>query len=390
MKTVLDILNSIWSVALEAAPWLLFGLIAAGLIKAFVPQRWIVRAMGGNRLTAVFRASVVGIPLPLCSCGVLPTALGLRRQGASRSATSAFLVSTPEIGVDSIALSYALLGPFMAVVRPIAAFISAIATGLATAVVEGVASETAPADPSPAKSCCSSTPAPQSAKSCCAGEPAPQPTASCCADSEKQANAEASCCSTGKAPAAEEPMTAVGRLGDGLAYVFSRLLDDVKLWLGVAVVVAGLVFWYFPEPAAALETWGSGPLAKVAMLVVGIPLYVCATATTPIAAGLLAAGVSPGTVLVLLLAGPATNIGSIAILRKELGTPIVATYLATIAIVSLACGMATDALARFFDIQIAEEMAHVHHLLPEWLAWASALTIIGFAIVPLRRRLIGR
>jgi len=126
-----------WQMALDAAPWLLIGLVAAALIQAWVPKAWIQRSLGRGGLGSVGRAAVVGIPLPLCSCGVLPTALGLRRAGASRPATVSFLVATPEIGLDSIALSYALLGPFMAVVRPIAAFFSAIAAGVMALAVAG-------------------------------------------------------------------------------------------------------------------------------------------------------------------------------------------------------------------------------------------------------------
>ncbi len=371
MDDFFDILLSIWDVTLEAAPWLLFGLLAAGIIKAWVPQRWIARAMGGQGPGAVLRAAVVGIPLPLCSCGVLPTAISLRRQGASRSATSAFLISTPEIGLDSIALSYALLGPFMAIARPIASFISALVAGLMVAAVEPFARPSPPSGQIAPKG-------PQGPSANAAGH-------ACCGEA-READPTDRCCASATSA---EGGGVWRRLADGLRYVMTTLLDDIKLWLAVAVVVAGVVYAFAGDnPGQMLEAWGSGPLAKGMMLVVGIPLYVCATASTPIAAGLLVAGVSPGTVLVLLLAGPATNIGSIAVLKRELGTPVVAAYLAGVVVASLACGIATDLVAGYYHITISDQLEHVHHLIPRPLAFASAIILIAFAIPPLRRLIL--
>ena len=369
------IVVNIWQVTLEAAPWLLLGLLAAGIIKAWMPQRWIARAMGGRGIGAVLRAAVIGIPLPLCSCGVLPTAIGLRRQGASRSATTAFLISTPEIGLDSFALSYALLGPFMAIARPISAFISALFTGLMVAAVEAFTTTPPPSGEDVAQRQ--------------EGAHGDTSSASCChAAQDTPATPSGPLRSEASQTTSPEGGGVWARLADGLKYVLTTLLDDIKLWLAIAVIVAGVVYTVFPEPAAALQQWGSGPLAKLVMLIVGIPLYVCATASTPIAAGLLVAGVSPGTVLVLLLAGPATNIGSIVVLKKELGGPIVATYLAGIAITSLACGIAVDMIARSFHIEIKDQLAHVHQLAPMWAAWTAAFVLIFFAIKPLRRLVI--
>lgn len=342
----MNYLTEIWDMAAEAAPWLLFGLIAAAMVKALVPTRWISKQLGSSGVGSVFKGSLVGIPLPLCSCGVLPTALGLRRQGAGKPATVAFLVATPEIGLDSFLLSFALLGPFMAITRPIAAFCSAVIAGLAALMTDRKSAK------------------PQAAE-------------------EKK-----SCCTTAKSD--ENIQSLPARIGEGLHYVFTTLWDDVKLWLAVAVVIAGVAMALTGgQPAAFLQQWGSGPAAKLVMLAVGIPLYICATASTPIAAALLVAGVSPGTVLVLLLAGPATNIGSIVILRKELGTPVLLAYLISIAATAMGAGLIVDTIVRYWHVDIVTQAAHTSHLLPHWLGSAAAVTLIVLAITPLRNVLFG-
>lgn len=385
---------NIWQILLSAAPWLMIGLIAAAVIRAWIPHDWVVRAMGRRGVGGVVRASVVGVPLPLCSCGVLPTALGLRRQGASRSSTVAFLVATPEIGAESFALSYALLGPFMAIARPVAAFFSAIAAGLA-ALWAGSDSEAAVASPS--------VRSPDSTKGCDGGQtdqagqsPIPiTPAASPCCGStnEKDPVTSQSCCGAeapgGVAEATADPDQAPGawrRLGEGLHYVMTRLLDDVAVWLGVAIVLAAVMVTIFPEPHEALARWGSGLPAMIVMLLAGVPIYICAAASTPIAASLLIAGVSPGTVLVFLLAGPATNIGSIGVLRKELGTRTLIVYLLSIAVTSVAAGLITDAIVHNWQINIiAQAQEHAHDIVPAWLAIPSAMILLIFAIRPIRR-----
>lgn len=119
-----------WTILLESSPYILFGFLAAGLLKSFLPEETVARHLGRNSTAAVIKASLFGVPLPLCSCGVIPAAIGLRKQGASKGASAAFLVSTPESGVDSIAITWALLDPVMTVVRPLAAFLTATVTGL--------------------------------------------------------------------------------------------------------------------------------------------------------------------------------------------------------------------------------------------------------------------
>lgn len=334
---------------LDAAPWLLLGLVAAGLIKAWLPETLLSRWLGGSGFWPVTRAALVGAPLPLCSCGVLPAALGLHRGGASRSSTIAFLIATPETGVDSIALSYALLGPVMAVVRPIAAILGAIVSGLLTALVP----EARPA----------SIVIPVS--SGCAG-------GACCGN-----NTPAS------SPDRDNLLTTTVK---GLRYAAGDILDDIALWLGIGIVLAGAVATWVPPQA--LASWGSGLPAMLLMLVVGIPMYICATASTPLAAALLLAGLSPGTVLVFLLAGPATNLATLAVVRKEFGLAILAAYLGGISLSSIFLGLLLDGLLVRFDLDVVAQIGEAGELVPAWLAWSSGAILLLFAIKPVRRMLL--
>ena len=183
---------------LDSAPWLLLGLILAGLLKVFVPMAWMQKQLGGHGFKTVVKAALLGAPLPLCSCGVIPAAVGLRRSGASKAATTSFLVSTPETGVDSVTVSYVLLGPFMAIVRPIAAITSAIVAGLLVGrddddgkpVVKPEVQSDKPLEGAPVASCCASKSSAQvtevkaeTAKSCCSSTKVPAITpvkSSCC------------------------------------------------------------------------------------------------------------------------------------------------------------------------------------------------------------------
>jgi len=340
------LLDNTLNVYLDAAPWLLLGLLAAGLIKAWLSEELLGRWLGGRGLWPVTKAAFIGAPLPLCSCGVLPAALGLHRGGASRSATVSFLIATPETGADSIAVSYALLGPFMTVVRPVAAILSAIFTGLLTTLVPQSRVE-APAAPASCGGCCSSS------------------------------------CATPPSPARQ---TALQKSTSGLKYAVSDILDDIAPWLSIGIVLAGLVTTLVPPQA--LAEWGSGLPAMVLMLLIGIPMYICATASTPVAAALLLAGISPGTVLVFLLAGPATNIATLAVVKKELGKGVLIAYLAGITIASIGLGLLTDLIAGGMSINIQADLSRGTELMPVWLAWGSALLLALLSIRPLRRLLI--
>ena len=362
---MIELLNNIWAVFLDTAFWLLLGLLAAGIIKTFIAEDTMQRWVGGSGFAAVSRAALFGAPLPLCSCGVLPAAIGLHRSGASKEATVSFLISTPETSVDSIAVTYALMGPVMAVYRPIAALVSAIITGMMTALAKtdvpvAVAAEKI------TDACCSSEAA-HAEKTCCAGDSDEDSAPTCCASAT---------------PDAEQQ----NRLFSAVKYAASDLLDDIAAWMAVGIVIAGVMLTYIPPDW--LAQWGQGLFAMLVMLVVGIPMYICAVASTPVAAGLILAGVSPGAALVFLLVGPATNIAGLALISKELGIKVTAIYLAGISVISVAMGLLLEYLLQITTWQIDVRLGEANMMLPMLLSWGSAIVLLVLAIRPLRRLLL--
>jgi uncharacterized protein len=380
-----DLINNIWAVLLDTAFWLLLGLLAAGLIKVFIPADAMKRWVGGRGFAAVARAALFGAPLPLCSCGVLPAAIGLRRAGASKEATVSFLISTPETSVDSVAVTYALMGPLMAAYRPLAALVSAMLTGMMTALLDKDAAD-APISTEAvmATNCCSAEKAasvqPVAGSSCCSSTQAATVNSCCSAKPETPA---ASCCGSEAGPGSAK---SVPKWLQTLKFAGAELIDDIAAWMAVGIVVAGAMLTFVPP--GWMAQWGSGLSAMLVMLLVGIPMYICAVASTPIAAGLLLAGVSPGAVLVFLLVGPATNIASFALVRRELGNRVTLVYFAGISIASVGMGLLLEAILRSTGWQIHASIGQTHAMLPSWLVWGSALLLIVLAIKPLRRALL--
>ncbi len=368
----MNFLNNLLALSLEAAPWLVLGLVIGGLIKALIPTELLHKHLSGNGLPSIVKAALFGAPLPLCSCGVIPAALSLRRAGASKPATVAFLVSTPETGIDSVSISYALLGPFMAIVRPIAAITSAITAGLLVGKSEDKIEIAQSASNTIAEtSCCESkTVEPIVETSCCSKE-APKPVVekSCCSTEDKI---------TDQIVMESHPQSFLHKAWDGVVYSFVDLFDKVLFWLCIGLVFAAAVKTFVP--VSFLAEWGSGLPAMLVMLVVGIPMYVCATASTPIAAGLLLAGISPGTAMVFLMAGPATNISTLGVIGKELGSRSLIAYLSGVGVVALITGFIVDYLVGKFSIDVQGQIAHNHDMVPPVIAWAALLLLIGVVI----------
>jgi len=344
-----DLLNNIWMIYLDTAVWLIVGLLSAGLVKAYIPVDAMQRWLGGKGFMAVSRAALFGAPLPLCSCGVLPAALGLRRAGASKEATVSFLISTPETSIDSVAVTYALMGPLMAVYRPVSALITALATGLATAWVDDDTAELL---------------VPKSEK-CCSGSPEKEQS-SCCATADKESKNN--------------------KLIQAIRFAGADLLDDISKWLAFGIVFAGIMMTVIPE--GWLAQWGHGLTAMLVMLLVGIPMYICATASTPVAAGLLMAGVSPGAVLVFLLVGPATNIAGLMLVRQELGSKVTFIYLGGIAFCSLMMGLLLEWGLQAYDLQISTSVQQAETMLPYELSFISAIVLLLLVVPRVRNFLM--
>lgn len=299
------IVSEFWRTLGEMAPYLLFGFLVAGVLASFVPPGMVEKHLGGSGLKPVFKAALFGVPLPLCSCSVIPVAASLRRHGSSRAATAAFLVSTPQTGVDSIAVTYGLLGPVLAVIRPLAALFSGVVCGLLVKWFGGRSE-----DPQPC------------ADECCAPSPVRRP--------------------------------GFARI---LHHGFVALPRDLGKSLLAGLVVAGLIAAFIP-PNFLADHVGSGLGSMLLMMLLGILMYVCATASVPIAAALMLKGVSPGAAMVFLVTGPATNPATMAALLKLLGRRSTALYLLSIAGTALLCGWLIDSVFGVTSEHVRQ--VHVH------------------------------
>jgi hypothetical protein len=316
------IVHEIIRILNESSVYLLLGFALAGLLH--VLMRRFPRAtasLTGRGKRPVFLASMIGLPMPLCSCGVLPAALALRKNGASKGATASFLVSVPETDIVSILLTLALMGPLMAVFRPAAALVTAIAAGLLVNWIDSrVRARAAEPMPAPAVGgCCHEPPA---SAGCCATDPVESPD---------------------YGRAAPQSPDRRGWLWRALHFGFVEIFDDVILQLVIGFVLAGVIVAWLPG-LDLQNLVGTSPLLYVAMLLVGVPVYVCATASTPLAAGLIAGGISPGAAMVFLLAGPATNIAGLLVLQKQFGARVLGGYLVAIAVCSVFAGALLDTI----------------------------------------------
>ena len=286
----MELLNSLLFMLNEMSPYILLGFLIAGVMHAFIPQRTFARHLSGSGWKAVVKSALIGVPLPLCSCGVLPTAIAMRRNGASRAASTSFLVATPQTGVDSIAATWSLLGPAFAVVRPVAALFTAIFGGMAVGK----------------------------------------------ADSEKDVVVA---CDVNTDD--ERPTTFAGKCVSALKYGFVDLVSSIGGWLVVGLIIAAIITVYVP--ADFFSVLGRNPiLSMIAVLVIAIPMYVCATGSIPIAMSLVLKGLSPGTALVLLMAGPAANFASFTLISREMGRKAAAIYLLSIIAGAMAFGLLID------------------------------------------------
>jgi uncharacterized protein len=332
-------LSEAWRVFLESSPYVILGLLIAGLLKVFLQPETIVRHLGEGRFLSVFKAALFGVPMPLCSCGVLPTAASLRRQGANKGAVTAFLIATPESGIDSIAISYALLDPLLTVVRPIAAFVTAMGAGIVENICEKPGGEAFSAADSycPVDGCCNGV--------------------GCPPEEHRRHH------------------STVEKFMAGMRFAFFELWPDLAVWFVIGVLLAGVIGALVP--ANALASYLSGGLwSMLLILLVSMPMYICATASTPVAAALILKGVSPGAALVFLLAGPATNITSITVLVGVLGKRAVVIYLASIALFSISCGLAVDAFYRTLGLSPLATMGQVAEITPWGMQILSAIFLL--------------
>ena len=334
MGIFVNILRDFWDVLTVMSPYLLFGFLMAGLLSQVISPRFIERHLGGRGFLPVLKASAFGVPLPLCSCGVIPVSASLRRHGASKGATAAFLISTPQTGVDSIFVTLALLGPVFAVFRPVAALVSGVIGGILVDLAEK----------------------PDRPAAGTQGPAAGLPDA----------------CANGVAAGRRK-----NRWLEGLRYGLVTLPADIARALLAGLAIAALISALVPETFFTQQlggVLGGGIVAMLVMLAVGLPLYVCASASVPLAWALIDKGVSPGAALVFLMTGPATNAATIAVLWKVLGRRSALIYLLTVALSALAAGMGLDLF--YHSVHLSPHM-HGHWMLPVWLNITCAIILLG-------------
>jgi len=334
-------LHEVWAILRELAPWLFLGAAVGGFLHAFVPRGLIRRQLGGRGIGPVVKASLVGVPMPLCSCSVIPTGLGLKKDGASDGATVSFLVSTPQTGVDSLLVAAAFLGWPFALFKFAAAFVTGVVGG-AWANLAGREGGPIPAEPEGPGSCCHDD-------ACGADGNDPDPA----------------------------PRGLLARLREGARFAFADLLGMIWGWLAIGILVsAALTLWL--DPGELIGTWfATGVVAMAVMLLISLPLYVCAVASVPIAAALVHAGMPTGAALVFLMAGPATNVATIGAIYRVLGGRVTGVYLAVVIVGSVGLGWA------YADPHVHGEEGWFFDL----AAGALALTIAAFALRDAWRRL---
>ena len=338
MNYFIDFLLEFWNTTCQMAPWLLFGFLMAGILSTLFKPAFVEKHLGGSRLGSIVKASLFGVPLPLCSCGVVPVALGLRKHGAGKGATASFLISTPQTGVDSFLVTWSLLGWVFALFKVVVAFITGIIGGMAIEFFD-----------------------------------------------RDKASKGISGASAPPSESAETPVDG-NKIVHVFKYGFGTLLDDVALTLLAGLFIAAIISTVLP-PELLSGYSGSYAVSMLVMLAVGIPLYVCSTASVPVAAALMLKGVSPGAALVFLIAGPATNAATLTAMSKILGTRSLVVYLVSLSLLAVGAGVLLDLIST--TLPEGSVQASHHEAFSLWDQVAGGL-LLGLILLSMLKKLIGR
>lgn len=314
----------------QMAPFLLLGFFLAGLLHAFIPGTYYSRYLSKPSFGSVVNAALFGIPLPLCSCGVIPTAMALRKEGASKGAAASFLIATPQTGVDSIIATFSLMGWPFAVVRPVAALFTAVFGGQLVNI-------TSPA--------------------------------------EGGAGAAHAQCGGGNGSGVDASLSFTQKLAVALRYAFVEMMADIGKWLVVGLLVAALITVFVPGDFFTVFR-GNTFASMLLVLCLAVPMYLCATGSIPIAVALMLKGLTPGAALVLLMAGPACNVASMLVVRKVLGTRTLVTYLLSIVSGAVAFGCLVDYLQFHGIVNFLTSLQQSHACCAEATSWVSILSSI--------------
>ncbi|MFR9503014.1 MAG: permease [Rikenellaceae bacterium] len=322
LKELFNILNAM-------SPYLLLGFFVAGVLHVYIPKSTFSRYLSKKGFKSVFLSALFGVPLPLCSCGVIPTAMSLKKEGASNGATVSFLIATPQTGIDSILASYGVLGLPFAIIRPIAALIVALFGGL---LVDRFSDNTSDNK---------------------------QPKSTSCHTSSQT-----------------KRLTFI----DALKYGFVDMLQDLGKWLTIGLIIAAAITLFVPP--SLFETFNNYYILNILIvLLLSIPMYICSTGSIPIALSLMMVGISPGAALLFLMAGPATNVATLAVVKKVLGGKTTALYLLSITLGAIGFAALIDfALpAEWFTAKLSPINAcgdHCSNGAAWWQTTSTALFII--------------
>jgi uncharacterized protein len=327
MDYIYSFISELVFILTEMAPYLMLGFIFAGLLHLLFPKKKVRKYMGQNNFRSILNAALLGVPLPLCSCGVIPTGISFYKHGASKASTVSFLISTPQTGVDSIFVTYSLLGLPFAIIRPIVAFITGLFGGVITKRIDKSSTDIQPGS----------------------------------SDSDD-----------------EIPTGLFPKIKEMFRYSFIEFLQDISNWLIIGLFIAALISVFVPDDFFADKIPNSF-VGMLVILVIAIPVYICATASVPVAAVLMMKGLSPGAALVLLMAGPATNAATITMIGKVLGKKSLIGYLGAIITGAMLSGLFIDYFLPADWFRLSEHFGHIGHnhdeMLPVWLKSSSAILL---------------
>lgn len=337
IDSIWEIIKSAYMLLFEMGPYLMLGLFFVALLNFFFTKDLIIKYIGKDDFWSVLKASLFGVPLPLCSCGVIPTSAYMSKNGASRSAVVSFLISTPQTGIDSIIATYGMMGWVFAIFRPLVALISGVAGG---SLIRYIKPEKEYLESSKASLSCD--------------------------------------INIGLGPWA--------KLKNSVYYAFYSFLNDIAFQFVIGLMIGGLITYLIPEKFFENSSISNGLPGMLLMIAIGAPMYICATSSIPIAVSLMMKGFSPGVAFVFLAVGPVTNAASFAILMKTLGKKTTISYIAIVSVLAIIFGYILDGVYAVagFDNMAFLQMSHSHHHMRETNPFIFSVSIafqLLFAII---------
>ena len=326
--------QNFYQMFVDMSLYMVIGLLVVGFLHQILSEDWIPKHLGKKGFSSIFKASVFGVPLPICSCGVIPFAVFLKKSGASIGAIISFLISTPQTGVDSIIATYGMMGPVFAIFRPLAAFVSGIAGGELIEAASNAWNLNIPTNSVPVK--CSHC--------------HPQKEEDDCEDPKLVQSADVP----------NEKTTVTSFLRNIFTYAFQEMVQDIALSFLVGVAIAALITTVIPPNFFSNTMVGNSLVSGIVMILIGLPMYICSTSSIPIAISLIIAGINPGAAFVFLFVGPATNVATIATLQKALGKKVIVLYLCVLVFMALALGFLLDWIFELVGVNISQFLLEKH------------------------------